>query len=757
MEWFLGYEENQKCMNWNPASIEEIKKSGMKIIKACVPGNVEIDFMREGLIDDLYFSCNVLQARNLENLHYWYFTKFNIEDTNIYAEFAGIDTVADIYVNGKLVKSTDNMFVSYDVYGDFIKGENEIVVHIKPVCIEARKYPLPAACTEIKYGYSSLYMRKAPHMYGWDIMPRIVSAGIWKPVTIKKIKNEHINEVYFVTNYIKEDMAAMRLYLNVDVLGDFIDEYSVNVSGKCGDSIFEVSEKLYHTSNWINIKIKNPQLWWPKNYGEQPLYDTKIELIRNEEILDVYRMNVGIRTVDLIFEEASENSVGEFEFEVNGKKIFILGTNWVPLDALHSNDVNRSNKALDMLDDLGCNMVRCWGGNVYESDEFFDFCDRKGILVWQDFALACGIYPQDNNFAKKIEEEAVYQVKRLRNHPSLAIWSGDNEGDLAYSWTGVRRNPNENRINREVLKGVVLAHDYRRPYIPSSPYITENTYVNKLPLPEDHLWGVRNYFKSDFYKNAACKFASEIGYYAFPSPESLKKFLKNPERIFDENGTTTNEYLIHASSPVPDENELFGMRIKVAYEQAARVFDTLSEDIYDFTRQSQITQAEAIKYFIESFRINKKYKTGIMWWNLIDGWPQVSDAVIDYYFTKKLAYNYIKASQQPLCLMMDEPVSNKITLCGVNEFAYDADIEYWVTRASSDEIVLSGKVCLSSGECVRIGEVNITEGEQEFYIIKWMYEGNEFTNHYFTNLMDVDYKKYTEMQKKYELDTYEGF
>ncbi|MBO5069949.1 MAG: hypothetical protein J6C37_06260, partial [Roseburia sp.] len=719
MEWKLAYSADEKCSGKEICSIAEIKAAGFETLRAEVPGNFELDLMREGKLEDLYFSTNTLKAQELEATHVWYYTVVNVEKKNQYLRFEGIDTFADIYVNGKLVKSTNNMYLPYDVHADWVIGENEVVVHIRPTMLEARSYVSPAGCNAQKYNYPSLYARKAAHMFGWDIMPRIVSAGIWRDVILCDVKPDCINEVYFATN--KVDVAGakadLRFYINTSLSGQFAKDYTVRIEGHCGESSFVKEETLWHNTHAFGFCIKNCKFWWPKNAGEANLYDTTVTLRKGGEVCDTYRLRVGVRTVELDRTEYTDkDGNGEFCFKVNGKKIFALGTNWVPLDAFHSKDRNRLEQALAMLSDIGCNMVRCWGGNVYESDEFFDYCDAHGIMIWQDFAMGCAVYPQEKDFMEQLELEAVYQIKRLRNHTALVLWAGDNEDDLAcYSWNGFKRNPNHNILTRELLPRLVEMHDYTRPFLPSSPYMSESVFQGKGILPEEHLWGPRDYFKGDFYKNTFCHFASETGYHGFPSTVSLKKFLKEPEIIFKEDGGPTDEYLVHSASMETSPDAPYAYRTRLAYNQVVTLFGKAEENLADFIRQSQISQAEAKKYFIEKFRIGKWKRTGIIWWNLVDGWPQVSDAIVDYYFTKKLAYHYIKRSQKPVCLMFDEPVENMITLFGVNDLPQDCRISYTVKKilpGEEPQVVLSGQAELGADSSTEIGKLAIGENEK---------------------------------------------
>lgn len=759
-EWKLAYAHHEDCKNAELRTIAEVEKSGLEIVPAIVPGNFELDLMRAGKLEDVYFSTNTLKTQELEDVHLWYYTTVKITNKNQYLCFEGIDTFSDIYVNGELVKTTDNMFLSYDVFANWDIGENEVVVHIKPTMLEARKFDLPARCYAFKYNYGALHVRKAAHMYGWDIMPRIISAGIWKQVTLKEMKADRIKEVYVGTNCVdlEEKTAQLRFFISTDITGALAKEYTIKIEAMCGDSYYSEEQTLWHNTFGFLCDVKNCKFWWPKNAGEPNLYNVTVSLLRNGEVCDTYSFKQGIRTIELDRTDITDaDGNGEFCFRVNGKKIFVMGTNWVPLDALHSNDINRLPKALEMLEDIGCNMVRCWGGNVYESDEFFDYCDEHGIMVWQDFGLGCAIYPEDEAFKKALEEEAVYQVKRLRNHASLALWAGDNEIDVAHSWSGYQLDPNRNYLNRTLLRRVVEAHDYFRPYLPSSPFVSEKAYNKEGIMPEEHLWGPRDYFKGDFYKNTFCHFASETGYHAFNSPKSLKRFLKEPEKLFVADSVPTDEYVVHAAGMELDPKGPYAYRIKLAYDQVITLFGKAEENFDDFVRQSQISQAEAKKYFIEKFRINKWKRTGIIWWNLLDGWPQVSDAIVDYYYVKKLAYHYIKRSQEPVCFMFDEPENGQIKLMGINDLPKDITVNYTVKRigADKDEELLSGQVLLNADSAMAIDALAIEDGEKNFYLIEWQYNGKDCKNHFFTNIIDIDYKKYLNAIQKCGMDEFD--
>lgn len=625
-------------------------------------------------------------------------------------------------------------------------------------------------------GYASLYVRKAPHSYGWDILPRLLTAGIWKPVSVREKKPEYIKEIFIYTKKvdIEAKEAFLQFYIDTEICGDFARDYSIKIKGSCGDSVFEPltmgvvakgepEYRLWHSTQQLCIAVKNCKLWWPKNYGEQNLYDVTVDLLYKGEVIDSRSFKTGIRTLKLVRTDVTDNEGnGKFHFEVNGKKVFVMGTNWVPLDAIHSQDMKRLPKALELLDDIGCNMVRCWGGNVYESDEFFDFCDEHGIMVWQDFAMACAVYPQDDEFCKKLTEEAAFQIKRLRNHASLALWSGDNECDQANRWVAKDpdNDPNLNRLTRDVLKRAVFMHDPSRSFLPSSPYQSFEYIHGDGLSPENHLWGPRDYFKSDYYKNTFCHFASEIGYHGFASPDSTAKFLKNPQKIFEDDGYPTREYAAHSTGSDDGANgrfDCYAKRIRMAHDQVEVLFGKAEENFEDFVRQSQISQAEAKKFFIEMFRTGKGIRTGIIWWNLIDGWPQISDAVVDYYYTKKLAYSYIKRSQAPVCLMFDEPKDGEIQLVGVNDSLHKASVKYTVTDITNNKMIISGSVELGIDGAETLESVAVSETDHVMYLIEWETNGVKYKNHYYTNLKNIDYSSYKRDMEACGFDEWEGF
>ena len=437
--------------------------------------------------------------------------------------------------------------------------------------------------------------------------------------------------------------------------------------------------------------------------------------------------------------DTTDDGDGRFAFKINDVEIYCQGTNWIPLSPYHSMDAERYERALSLVDDCGCNIIRCWGGNVYEDTYFYDYCDEHGILVWQDFTMACNFYPQEEWFYDKMREEAAYIVRKHRNHPCIVLWAGDNECDSGLDATGI--NPNFNKITRDVLREVVEVNDPTTPYLASSPFYSEKAF-NKIGrdytkaydvLPEVHVWGSRDYYKAPFYTKQTASFISESGYHGSASAESIKKFI-NPDKLYP---NTNDEWYFHST-----QNMLGSHRIDMMNKQVVQLIGFLPDNLEDFVVISQFSQAEAKKYFVERMRLRRPHSSGIIWWNMIDGWPYVSDAVVDFYFDKKLAYYWLKQSQQPFVIMMDE-----INNWGSCVYASNCTLEnksgsYRIYDAETDETVAGGKFGVDANKNAEIGKVPVFYSEQKLFIIEWtLDDGTSGTNHYVAGYPKFDFEK----------------
>jgi beta-mannosidase len=753
-DWKLAFIKNSKYV-YEPKVMSDLEQN-FTCIAAKVPGNFELDLQRAGIIEDLYFGKNVLDIQKYESCHMFYGRKFFYNRTNDMEPiliFEGLDTIADIYINGEMIGRSENMFITQKFVVDkLINGENEILIHIYPPCIEARKNKVSAFNRALDYNYETLRLRKSASMFGWDIMPRIVSGGIFRPVYIENKPAECIEQAYLMTEKIdtQNRTANLSLFYDLNISADNLSSYTIEVSGICGENSFTLEKRLWFTAGRLDVFVENAHFWWPKNHGDPELYNIAIQLKHNSHVIDKVVDTLGIRIVRLE-RTASTNSQldGKFQFFVNEEKIFILGTNFVPIDALHSRDRERLPKVMELLDDSGCNAIRLWGGGIYENDYLYDRCDELGILIWQDFCLACGIYPIDEEFQRVMKNEAEIIVRRLRQHPSIMVWAGDNECDQMVGFDNFRKDPNMNIITRTIFKNVVDFEDPTRPYIPSSPFIEdEKEYYHTKYLTEDHLWGPRDYFKTNFYQKSVCNFASEIGYHGCVSKESMQKFISKDSLWPWKNN---EEWLVHASGMEVSPNGSYAYRIELMGKQIKELFGSIPDNLEDYIIASQISQAEAKKFFIEMFRVNQPQRTGIIWWNLIDGWPQFSDAVVDYFFDKKLAYYYIKNVQQNVVITMKEPKDFATEIVAINNSGKAQKATYMVREWDTKRVVSQRTIVLEKG-VQKLDAIPFSYGEKKIYTIEWSCEKFSGRNHYLSGMPPFNLKSYKVFLKSYYMD-----
>lgn len=738
--------------NWE-LRYREPESGNESVIPGRVPGNVYGDLVRAGRMPDPCFGTNSGLFRPYEFIDWEYSTRFTAPALSpgerLELVFDGVDTVFDCFVNGIAVGSGRNMFIAhrFDVTGAVRPGaENELSVHIRSSVNAARAYRRPTAVSSsLAYNFEGLPLRRAMHTYGWDIAPRLVGAGLWRGVSLETVSPTRWGECYLFTQEITEEGARVMLDWNFDTEAVSLDGFEAELTMKCAESEAAFRFPLRFTTGRREFTVPNPRLWWPLGSGEQNLYDVTLRLFHDGELRDTRSWRTGIRTVRLERTETNFDGAGKFCFEVNHRKIFIKGSNWVPADALHGEHPERVRKGLELFLELGCNMVRCWGGGVYEDHDFFDFCDENGLLVWQDFMFACEIAPRDAGFAEEVRREAEAVVCKLRQHPSLALWSGDNECDELYFYEPLQRwKTSMNRLSREVLPEAVFANDPIRDYLPSSPYLCDELKQRnaRYASPEQHLWGPRDNWKNSFYTGNTAIFASEIGYHGMPAVESLRKFL--PPASLDARSARNPDWLCHCAQPFGESDGGYAYRIKLMLEQVEGFFGKIPLTLEELSEASQIVQAEAMKYFVESFRMHKWAKTGLVWWNVIDCWPQFSDAVVDYYYTKKLAFHYIRNVQQPVLLLFSEPEAWCIALRGVNDLDREAAVHYRVTDTGTGKVELEGDTRIAADSARKIASLPICQGIQRILRIDFEYENRRAVNHYLQGCAPIPRALYAE-------------
>ncbi len=731
-----------------PTSPDELKSTDWPKVPATVPGNVEMDLLAAGVVKDPEVGNNIYDLRKYEAYQWWYVRDFETPEfadgEHVEIVFGGLDCLGTIWINDQLVGKTRNMLIDhrFDIT-NLLKpdGTNTIYVRIDPVVPESQKYISAAVGNRSLHRAEYQHMRKASSMYGWDIMPRLISAGLWRDVSLEIKKKSRIEQMFLMTNAVDVEKKTAEVLVDWQIASDYptIDGLSMEVSlAREGKTVLKKSYPLYTYCKRYKVNLENVDFWWPRGYGDAALYDATLRLIDNKgNVLDEKSQRVGIRTIKLVRSEAiTDKDPGEFVFVVNGEKIFVKGTNWVPLDAFHSRDKLHVKPAMDMIIDLNCNMIRCWGGNVYEDHKFFDICDENGIMVWQDFSFAGTPYSQDPEFLEQVREEANNIVLKLRIHPSLALWCGNNEIDYYFVKLFKKAiDPGYDKISREILPTAVWEYDPLRDYLPSSPYISEECFkyqqngLNYDAMPQVHLWGLRGYYKTPFYNKQKAHFVSEIGYHGCPNRKSLERMF-DPEYVYP--WTTgwewNDEWQTKAARPHP-ASTAYNERNNLMINQVKILFGECPKDLDKFIFGSQVVQAESMKYFVELWRMDKFRGTGIIWWNLRDGWPIISDAIVDYYNSKKLAYYYIKKVQHNACVMVGDAKEGKHPVVAVNDTREAKSGTVTVRDADSGKILFSGAFEIPVNGKTVVGFIPEKEG-QAMWLIDYTVGKEKYTNHY---------------------------
>ncbi|MBC7328020.1 hypothetical protein H5T87_07890 [bacterium] len=615
---------------------------------ASVPGDVHLDLLKAGEGPDPFWGLNTDHWRWVEEKDWWYRLDFKppkiSTDEVAHIIFEGIDTFATIFVNGRQALSHKNMFIPCEVditheaeTGSQVKLAVKIASPIFSVDINSD----PDVKTD--WNLPRLFARKAQFNYGWDIAPRLVSLGIWRPVWLIIYRRGRIYDFWLYTQEYNDKEAIMKGNVVIEWLRGVPSEAYVKLEifegamDERGEKILEISQQIFPSDYEHNLAfefpIKNPRLWWPNGLGEPYLYSYRLSLILDDEPIDQWEGNFGIRKVELIQEPLSQGGTS-FYFKINNREFFVKGFNWTPLDALPARITDeRYREVLQLVKDTNANMLRVWGGGIYEPEVFYDLCDKFGILIWQDFMFACGNYPQTEAFLKEVEKEASYIIRRLRRHPCIALWSGGNENDAFRYWQK-GKDYIAHKLSREVLYNVWKKLNPQTPFIPDSPFSPSGDDPNNTTEGDSHRWAHGTSYLSDFYMKDESRFVSEIGHISVPDKEVLLSFI--PE---DKLWPPFNEYwYFHAA-----DNLRVGWRYRIQ-----SLFNSIRENnlpepktLEEFIEVTQDLQAKAYVAWTEHYA-SLPYCGGILLWNVCDCWPQISDAIIAYPLKPKKAYYAVK-------------------------------------------------------------------------------------------------------------------
>ena len=620
-----------------------------------VPSVVQQSLYENGLIPHPYLGTVENDLLWISD-HPWDYTlhfdvdKELLEKENVELVFEGLDTYAKVRLNGEELFFADNQFRTWKADAKpFLKDKDNLLeVHfIRYDSTQMALYEQHQPRLPEKYAVS----RKAPYQHGWDWAPKYKNVGIWKPVKLVGWNEARLENAYVVTQSVDANKAKLMLHLEVEneMDGDFEVGVSTGSTTLTSRSL-SLSKGPQHTV--LPITLDNPQLWWPNEMGEQPLYDFEVRLLKDGQLLDSKTFKSGIKTFEMVDEP---DSIGRaFYFKVNGVPMYAKGANYVPEEMIET-WINADNtlRLLRMAKDAHFNMLRVWGGGIYPSDDFFNICDSLGILVWQDFMFAGTMYPYDETFIyKNVRIEAEEQVKRLASHPSLALWCGGNEISEGYYNWGWQKALNWSEEDDKAIKAgydvlfesllpqVVEKFDGTRPYWPSSPSKGWGR-PESLTEGDVHYWGVwwgeQPY---EMYREKVGRFNSEYGYQSYPDYSTLLKIAQGEELSKDAKVIAAHQKHARGTRQIDDFIQRYYPNVQ-------------PKDFEEYVHLSQLSQAYGMEIAIEAHRTAKPYNMGTLYWQLNDAWPVMSWSSIDYYGNPKVFHERLKTLYAPVLLSLD--------------------------------------------------------------------------------------------------------
>lgn len=624
----------------------QMRQAGWEeFLPASVPGSVYHDLMQNGKMDDPFWRDNFPKALKRMDHDYEYKTEFAadkalLKSDAVLLRFEGIDTVADVFLNGEKLGHTENMHRTFEFeVKDLLKEEgNElrVLLHSPTRFIkEEYKHNVADGSEEAMVGFANL--RKTHCMFGWDWGPRLPDAGLWRPVKLLGIEKARVDSVY-VTQKHEDGKVTLHFDVDADVYDrEALMGYTVLITDPDG------KETLCKGSP-EEIVIERPQLWWPNGFGAQPLYTVEVRLYAGGKQVDAWKKRIGLRTLTMHIEK---DAYGEsFAHEVNGVQVFAMGADYIPEDSIFPRiNEARTRELLRQCKEAHFNTIRVWGGGYYPDDWFYDACDEMGLMVWQDFLFACAVYNLTDEFEDNIRAEFADNIKRLRHHASLALWCGNNEMEMFVErglWvkTPIQKSDYV-KMYEYILPKVLKELDPQTFYWPASPSSGGGfDDPNGFDRGDVHYWDVwhGNVPFTD-YRRYYFRYLSEFGFQSFPSVETVKTFAL-PEDC------NPFSYVMEKHQR---NNAANGKIMNYLYQ--TYLYPTSFDA---FVYASQLLQADAIRYGVEHFRRNRGRCMGAIYWQLNDCWPVISWASIDYCGRWKALHYAAKRFFRPLTLSCAE-------------------------------------------------------------------------------------------------------
>jgi len=691
-----------------------------KWIPAIVPGTIHTDLLKAGLIEDPFKERNEYKLEWISKSNCVYRTEFNYpgntdRSSNIKLIFEGIDTVADIYLNTKFLGRSENMFLRYEFnVAQLLKPVNNILeLHFKsPVAFSIKR--------EKKYGKLSaalnsyrVHIRKAQYSFGWDWGPAYPTTGIWRPVYLLTEDKAVIQIIKFDTEKLTKTRALLKI--NFTVLLHTKQQLKAVISLSNEDERFRKEVIVGNQNQYsIGLNITNPKLWWPNGQGKQNLYDLNIRIADNSgNILDEKNKKVGIRKIEL---QLIEKDKPTFRFRVNNKPIYVKGMNWIPADSFLSRvNEKKYRTLLTFAKNANANMIRVWGGGIYEADEFYDLCDELGLLVWQDFMFVCGVYPEHKQFLTTVTEEIIQNVERLRNHPCIAIWCGNNENEWIW-YQKERRSYKEMpgyKIFHEIIPNLMNTLDPSSPYWPTSPFGYDED-PNSQNTGNRHQWEIwSNWIDYTRVKNDKSLFVTEFGFQGPANVETFNKILPFEKRKIQD---TTFEY----------HNKQIEGPERIIRFMASHL--PLRIEWNDFNYLAQLNQGFALKTCIEHWRANRNITNGSIIWQLNDCWPVTSWSLIDSESKPKMSYYFIKNVFSKVIFYFSKSNSNlEINLLNEGE-EVEVTFKTIIVDLKNGQYLLenSKKISLDKRKYIKLDNLNISSlpEDKNWIIITTLYDSN---------------------------------
>lgn len=645
-------------------------------IKAQVPGDVRLDLLRAGLIAEPLTEANVLEQNWIEEKDWWYHRTFTLprDALRCHAEliFDGIDQTADIWCNGVSAGRANNMFREYrfDVTRLLHEGTNTLDVRLDVGLRWADDKPTAAfeKCWN-NWDLRRMWMRKSQQSFYWDITPRLMTCGLWRGVRLEAYDEAAIRDVY-VTSELHGADAQVTVEVETEAFADvrgqslsavLWDETTRETALCALDAAAAGRQK-----KTLRLQVPQARLWWPNGMGEPHLYELELSLLSADgRLLSQKRLRCGIRSVALEQRELNAEE-STFTIKVNGERVFCKGWDWVPPDAVYARITPERERAfLQLALDCHTNMLRIWGGGIYVSDEFYDYCDEHGIMLWQDFMFACGFYPDDDpDYWKEVKNEVACVARRYRNHPSLALWCANNENQQVHESVDPDGPNIGQRLYDELMPQVLAQLDPARLYLHGSPL--GGATANSNQRGDQHIWdysmawltnGSRQLQIWDIAENNP-KFVSEFGIVSPPNLLTARDFMggHTPDR-------SSREWYHHMC--------YFALGF---VENLLRRYykDDPVEDPEEYTKAGQLLQAEAVSDIIETLRCRKFDCSGVLYWQFAESWGHTGYSPVDYYLRKKACYYYVRRAFAPLSAAFAE-CGDEVML--LNDTRADAKVE----------------------------------------------------------------------------------